>query len=208
MQHPQHSIVTMREPMSTPRMTGLALVGALHVALVYALVTGLVAPITKAFTPPIDIVAVKQVEPRTDPPRSRVVMLTPTSVAAVPPVVVVDTNPSGGPFTTTQVSTPPSPLTPDMDVPARAIAGTHTIPDYPALARRLGQEGTVQLKLTIAPDGSVREATVEHSSGSDVLDRAAVEWVMAHWRYRPSLRDGAPDSSTMEAAVKFDLRKS
>jgi len=76
------------------------------------------------------------------------------------------------------------------DQAAAGIASTHTTPPYPLLARRLGEEGSLRLQLTISPQGIVTEAQVVRSSGYDDLDRAARDWVKAHWRYRPALRGG------------------
>lgn len=45
---------------------------------------------------------------------------------------------------------------------------------YPALAYRLGEEGTVQLTLAVARDGRLLDRGVAGGSGSDVLDNAAV----------------------------------
>jgi TonB family protein len=44
---------------------------------------------------------------------------------------------------------------------------------YPALARREGWQGSVQVGLTILDDGLISDVRVTHSSGYAVLDRAA-----------------------------------
>ena len=46
-------------------------------------------------------------------------------------------------------------------------------PAYPALSRKLGEEGEAVFSLRIAPSGEVVEATLEKSSGHDRLDSAA-----------------------------------
>ncbi len=46
---------------------------------------------------------------------------------------------------------------------------------YPALARRLGMEGTVHVEFRIARDGSVEGVKVAKSSGYPVLDEASVQ---------------------------------
>ncbi|MBV8977162.1 MAG: energy transducer TonB [Alphaproteobacteria bacterium] len=92
------------------------------------------------------------------------------------------------------------------DSAASAIAATHTIPDYPALARHMGWEGKVVLHLSISPQGIVTAADVVRSSGYDELDQAAVSWVIAHWRYNPAIEDGSPVASETDAAVVFNLR--
>lgn len=48
---------------------------------------------------------------------------------------------------------------------------------YPAPARRRGLSGTVQLEVTIGPDGAVGQVAIVGSSSHAVLDEAAVETV-------------------------------
>ena len=71
---------------------------------------------------------------------------------------------------------------------------------------RLGNQGIVVLRLQIGPEGGVLNAKVLRSSGAEGLDRAALSWVIAHWRYQPAVRDGAAVPSAVDVAVKFNLR--
>ncbi|WP_303851279.1 energy transducer TonB [Seleniivibrio woodruffii] len=48
---------------------------------------------------------------------------------------------------------------------------------YPMMARRRGMEGTVKMKLVIAPNGSLVESQVVASSGYDILDGEALKLV-------------------------------
>ena len=61
-------------------------------------------------------------------------------------------------------------------------------PDYPAQARQLRIEGTVQMEATIAKDGSVKNLKVV--SGHPILARAAVDAVK-QWKYKPYLLNGS-----------------
>lgn len=47
-------------------------------------------------------------------------------------------------------------------------------PDYPRVARARGWQGTVSVEVALSPDGSVREAAIDASSGYDALDDAAL----------------------------------
>ena len=49
--------------------------------------------------------------------------------------------------------------------------------DYPAAARRRGQEGRVVVLVALQPDGSVASAVIENGSGYDLLDQAALNMV-------------------------------
>lgn len=93
-------------------------------------------------------------------------------------------------------------------VPDRAAVGitaTHTVPPYPPIARRLGVEGKVTLRLTVTPEGRVSEADVVTSSGRDDFDQTAQQWITAHWIYKPALANGVPVVSKALATVTFSL---
>ncbi|MEQ9364162.1 MAG: energy transducer TonB [Leptospirales bacterium] len=55
---------------------------------------------------------------------------------------------------------------------------------YPRMARRMGWQGRVRIRATIAPDGSVVEARVIEGTGYGVLDEAALKGVRGH-RWTP-----------------------
>jgi protein TonB len=88
----------------------------------------------------------------------------------------------------------------------QAVAGTHTTPPYPEMARRLGQQGQVRVHIKVGADGQIASVTVVKSSGSDILDDAARNWVLSNWRYRAATRDGATVASETEAIVVFNLQ--
>jgi protein TonB len=93
-------------------------------------------------------------------------------------------------------------------VPDRAlisVTATHTTPPYPPIARRIGAEGKVTLRLTVTPEGRVSEAEVVNSSGRDDLDQTAQAWIIAHWTYKPASANGVPVASKTLASVTFSL---
>ncbi|HVW74841.1 MAG TPA: TonB family protein [Rhizomicrobium sp.] len=91
------------------------------------------------------------------------------------------------------------------DRAATAISSTHTVPSYPPIARRMGEEGKVTLRLTVSAEGRVIQADIVTSSGRVELDQTAQAWIMAHWTYKPALRDGAAVASQVLATVTFSL---
>jgi protein TonB len=201
MQFPQHHISVA--PVTAPgsRTTGLVLVGLLHIALVYAIVAGLVPGITRMLNPVIDVVSVPHDVTHTTPAhpttRDDATFADPRTFNPTAPTFEVEAD-------RTNERDPTGIFAPDAA--ARAISATHTSPPYPSLARRLGQQGKVLLKLTIGADGTVSAAVIERSSGSDTLDEAAIAWVTSHWHYQPAQHAGAPVVSTTEAVVEFDLK--
>ncbi len=48
-------------------------------------------------------------------------------------------------------------------------------PGYPAFARRMGMEGTVMLKVLVSRQGTALKIEIAHSSGHEILDKAAAE---------------------------------
>ena len=86
-----------------------------------------------------------------------------------------------------------------------AIMSTHTVPPYPPIARRIGAEGTVTLRLTVSAEGRVIQAEVVTSSGQGDLDQTARQWILAHWAYKPALENGVPVASQVMAMVTFSL---
>jgi protein TonB len=199
------------------RLFGIAFAVTIEVGIVYALLVTLgyveapkpptpftvvnVAPIPdnpdipvpppQIFEPPVVETITPVIELTYDPPP-------PVTAISVPPPQPVPTPP---PRVAPQLPTPPVVFT-----PARAIAMSHTIPEYPFISRRLREQGTLRLKLTIDDKGSVTEAVVVNSSGFERLDEAAVKWVKANWRYTPAMQGTKPVSSMADAIVEFRLQ--
>ena len=62
--------------------------------------------------------------------------------------------------------------------------------DYPESAILLGQEGTVQARVTVGTDGRPTDCTVIRSSGHESLDAATCNAVMSRARFAPGRDDG------------------
>ena len=75
-------------------------------------------------------------------------------------------------------------------------------PVYPREALRRGVGGTVRVKATVAPDGSVERMEVAETSGNRFLDRAAMEAVR-RWRFTPAMRNGQPMSAAVVIPIDF-----
>jgi TonB family protein len=73
---------------------------------------------------------------------------------------------------------------------------------YPFWSRLIGDTGTTKLAFKVVGDGTVAEAKVLESSGSERLDRAAVECVSA-WHYKPAIRQGQIADVEWQAAVRW-----
>lgn len=81
-----------------------------------------------------------------------------------------------------------------------------SIPTYPPASRRVGEHGTVVLKLHVLEDGSVGDAVIDRSSGHPDLDYAAM-YESFRWQLDPGTIDGAPARMWGRFAVTFKLDK-
>ncbi len=79
-------------------------------------------------------------------------------------------------------------------------------PAYPASARRMRLEGTVLLEVLVGEDGRPLRVDVREGSGHRALDEAARDQVLAHWRFRPAMRDGRAIQAIGLVPVNFRLR--
>jgi TonB family protein len=77
-------------------------------------------------------------------------------------------------------------------------------PAYPSASRRLGEHGTVVLKLHVLEDGSVADAIIEKTSGHPDLDYAAL-YEAFRWRLAPGTIDDTPSRMWGQFAVTFKL---
>lgn len=75
-------------------------------------------------------------------------------------------------------------------------------PVYPALSRRLREEGTVVLRVSLDAQGSVQDIAIEKSSDFRRLDQAARDAVR-QWRFIPARRGQQTIPSTALVPIEF-----
>ena len=99
-----------------------------------------------------------------------------------------------------------TPLSADAEPPELSLhCPRRPPPRYPMAARRLGEEGVVELLVGLSADGSVRQVSVSRPSGFDRLDQAAVAAVRL-WQCDPIQVAGAPAAATARQRIHFSLR--
>lgn len=121
-----------------------------------------------------------------------------------------------------QTETPPQPSVPAqaaVDAPPAAKPGTNTgqmhsavfadangcaLPDYPSSAARNGETGTTTLALLVGVDGRVSSARIQQTSGSRVLDRAALN-ALSLCKFKPAMSNGAPEAGWAQLAYVWKL---
>lgn len=99
--------------------------------------------------------------------------------------------------------TPPPPVI----TPARFDAAylANPAPEYPLLARRLGEAGRVLLRVFVNAEGDAERVELAQSSGSSRLDHAALAAVR-RWRFEPAKEGRLPVACWVQVPIVFDLR--
>ena len=83
----------------------------------------------------------------------------------------------------------------------------NTPPAYPSSARRLGQEGTVILRVLVLASGDAGSVDIFHSSGSSQLDEAALSAVRK-WRFIPAKNGRNVVDCIINVPITFKLSQS
>lgn len=132
----------------------------------------------------------------TDSPHVQPTEWAPAPVAVAAAVV-------SAPTPATPVAAPPAP--PRLELPSSdADYLNNPKPAYPALSRRLGEQGKVVVRTLIGVDGTAQDASIQQSSGFDRLDQLALA-TARKWRYVPGKRSGVPEAMWFNVPFNFIL---
>ena len=86
-----------------------------------------------------------------------------------------------------------------------AILKTFRRPDYPKADREAGRQGDVWIRVLVDRCGSVREALLYKSSGTQSLDEAALA-TAPDFLFEPAIKDGRPVSAWVTYRVIYSGR--
>ena len=117
------------------------------------------------------------------------------SVPTPPPEIVPTPEPS--PVT-------PPPLPPAAHVDATPLADRNQPPEYPSLARQLGQQGTVRIRVHLDDRGDVLAAEIAEPCAHAELNRTALRAVR-RWKFVPATEGGVPCADVIIVPVVFVL---
>ena len=200
------------------RISGLSGSFGLHVAALLLLALPVAIPPLKpevvvitatVFEKPIDVPVIKpppEPEPKHLPRRQEQPVVVTRPVVVEHSVMAVQvTMPVGEPAESTALPGV-SDVTPSIASNASLAYESIVQPDYPRDARRRGEQGTVLLRVLVGRDGMPIEISIEHSSGSRQLDRAAREAVL-RWRFRPVRINGVTVPASGLVPIKFDINR-
>lgn len=77
-------------------------------------------------------------------------------------------------------------------------------PAYPPIARKLGLEGRVLLRVEVSAKGIPEKIVVAQTSGAALLDDAAMQAVQG-WTFVPARRGETPIAHPVEVPIRFQL---
>jgi len=208
MERPSHIIFDTQFHSVSRRLPMIGLALSLQAAVLWLFTFGLVAHWKSLSPGDIQFVPIPDKHEAAMPPPEPHIPKRIEPPYAPPPFVNVPTETQPNTITATTnpvpISKPPV-ITATPDSAPVGIMKTHTVPPYPPIARRIGAEGKVTLRLTVLPDGRVGKAEVLNSSGRADLDETAQQWIVAHWTYRPASHDGQPIIGQATTTVVFSL---
>jgi protein TonB len=200
-----------------------------HVAALWALQAGLIQRVVEVLVP-VELLSefIEPPKPKVDPPPppappKAVTPAAPRKVAAAlptPPMPLAIADPTPAPNAPTGVVAQPKPLppvaAPVAAAPAPVAAPKVELPSsdadylqnpkpaYPAMSKRLGEQGKVIVRVLIGIDGTAQKAEIRQSSGFDRLDQAALATTQ-RWRYVPGKRGGVAEAMWFNVPINFVL---
>ncbi|MDP1605285.1 MAG: energy transducer TonB [Rhodocyclaceae bacterium] len=106
------------------------------------------------------------------------------------------------------IASPPAPPAPVQTVQPRFDADylDNPKPSYPALSRRMGEEGRVVLRVHVRESGIPDEVQVHKSSGAQRLDQAAQDTVR-RWKFIPARRGTEAVAAWVLVPIVFTLKE-
>jgi periplasmic protein TonB len=161
----------------------------------------------------------KSVSPALPPPRPTAVPLptlskqaeaSPSAPVVAPVVAPIIAAANSAPATPSAPAAAPSasvgkPALPSLVLPSSdADYLNNPPPAYPRISKRMGEQGTVIVRVFIGLQGTAEQAEIRTSSGYDRLDKAALDTVQ-RWRYVPGKRHGNPEAMWFNVPVRFVL---
>ena len=198
-----------------------------HALAIWALQTGLIMRAVEVIVPVevlaqiIDLPTPKVTPAPPAPPEPvKQVAAKPKQVTQAAPTLlaVPDATPTPN-APSVQPIAPPAPYTPAVPVaavptPAPPAPAKITLPSsdadylsnpkpkYPTMSLKMGEQGTVKIRVFVSAEGMPQKIELSQSSGYDRLDQAALASV-PKWRFVPGKRGGVPEGMWFVVPIPF-----
>lgn len=224
------STVDLNTRFASSRLPGIAVAVGLHVTVVAGLLSHAPVRARLAEMAPIMVSLVqaqKTPEPEVLPIPKPVVKRPVRKVEPKPQPLLAIAEPDPAPAPFVAPPAPPPPAEPVAVAPAEPVAVASAIPPqppapvvpprlnadylnnpaphYPALSRRLGEEGRVVLRVFVDARGIPARIELRSSSGHDRLDGVALDTVR-QWKFVPARRGDQAISAWVLVPISFSLR--
>jgi protein TonB len=215
--------MTLRPPSNTritpSRLPGIAVAVGMHALALIALLSYAPARQTLAELAPImvSLVQPQKVEPPQELPKPKPVVKQPVKKPDPKPqplLTVSEPTPTPSPIIAPPPP-PPQPVEPIAVAPAppapvippqfNADYLNNPAPQYPALSRRLGEEGRVILRVFVDERGLPARVELRTTSGHQRLDQIALETVK-QWKFVAARRGDQAVSAWVLVPISFSLR--
>jgi protein TonB len=212
MEQPLHTLVRPSAAQATPRRAlGIFVVVAIHVIVIWALITGLAQQMAQKVQNELTAKVEETPPPvvKLPPPPPPDMVKPPPPFVPPPDITIQNEAPVTNTITTQSVvATPPPPKPAGISSPVLApSAGNNCASNYyPPLAVRLNQEGTTLVTLQISAEGSVTGASIADSSGHDDLDEAAIKCATARFHFKPAMQNGSPVEASTKVRITWKLQ--
>jgi len=209
------------QEMSGNKIAAFVVVALLHLALGYALVTGLAYEGVRQVIKKVTAVDIKKEEKKEEKPPPPKKLAAPPPIVAPPPKINI--NPVSPPIQTVQTPPPPAPLVPvavlappsapPAPPPPKVVkamspkgnpANWVTNNDYPTRALRENRAGVTGFRLSVGADGRPTGCDVTSSSGSPDLDSTACSLLMRRAKFNPGQdSDGNPTGGVYASRFRW-----
>jgi protein TonB len=209
--------------MSGNKIIAIILVALIHVAVGYALITGLAFSAVRKAIERVTTVDINEPPPpppdtppppQPDTPPPPVAPPPPISISVAPPPIQVQPNipPPAPVIRIVPPAAPPAPppprFTPKGAQPRGNPGSWATTDDYPSRALREEKEGVTRFTVQVSPEGRVTSCSVTGSSGTPELDDAACRAISRRARFTPATNgEGQPVAGTYSNSVRWQIPK-
>jgi periplasmic protein TonB len=162
--------------------------------------------------PPVKVEPVPVPKPVPQPEPERVAVVAEPVIAAPPAPEAAPAPVQTEPAPVQQAVAPPRPSTPPPPpvvpiVEARYDAAylDNPKPSYPVMARRQGLQGRVLLRVLVSAAGRPEKVELKQTSGSNALDRSALDAV-SQWRFVPARQGEKAVDAWIVVPIIFTLK--
>ena len=203
------------ERFSSEKIAGIAFVVLLHIAIIYALVSGLGQEAVQVLRQPLEIkiLTPAKLPPPEAPPPPLPKLLQPPPPYIPPPLIQIAQPPVPpviAAVTRVKPTVAPPPAAPVPNPVVERAAGLDpnqscAPPQYPDEAADMEQTGRTVLQFLIDGNGNVVNARIASSSGHSLLDDTA-EQALSRCKFRPAIgADGKPQEAWTSIGYDWTL---